>query len=160
MLAQPVGTTLYFAGEATHNTAPSTVPGALQSGERAGGEADVALHGPPSVNAPTADFTALPVTGVEPVLFTDTSSQSPTSWSWNFGDTGTSTVQHPTHQYTALGTYTVSLTATNVNGSDTKTRPLLIEVPEPSATLQLFAGIFGLTFLNARRRGGSPRGPA
>ncbi|MBW2293374.1 MAG: FAD-dependent oxidoreductase, partial [Deltaproteobacteria bacterium] len=29
VLAQPVGTTLYFAGEATHNTAPSTVPGAL-----------------------------------------------------------------------------------------------------------------------------------
>ena len=38
VLAQPVGTTLYFAGEATHNTAASTLPGALQSGERAGGE--------------------------------------------------------------------------------------------------------------------------
>ncbi len=37
VLAQTVGTTLYFAGEATHNTTPSTVPGALQSGERAGG---------------------------------------------------------------------------------------------------------------------------
>ena len=37
-LAAPVGTTLYFAGEATHNGAPATVPGAMQSGDRASGE--------------------------------------------------------------------------------------------------------------------------
>jgi monoamine oxidase len=154
VLAQPVGSTLYFAGEATHNTAASTVPGALQSGERAGSEVDVALGGPPSPNVPTAAFTAVPTSGSEPldVVFTDTSSQSPTSWSWDFGDTGTSADQHPTHQYAAAGTYTVSLTATNANGSDSKTRPQLIEVPEPSGAVQLFAGILGLACLNARRR--------
>ena len=46
VLAQPVGTTLYFAGEATHNTAASTVPGALQSGERAGGGSRHPARGP------------------------------------------------------------------------------------------------------------------
>ncbi len=43
------------------------------------------------------------------------------SWSWNFGDpssggNNTSNFQNPTHSYTASGTYTVSLTATNSSG--------------------------------------------
>ena len=62
-LAQPVGGELFFAGEATNNTAPSTVPGALQSGERASGEIDVALGGPPAPGAPKADLQALPTSG-------------------------------------------------------------------------------------------------
>ena len=35
------------------------------------------------------------------------------SWSWSFGDTGTSSDEDPSHTYTTQGTYTVSLTATN-----------------------------------------------
>ena len=37
VLAQPVGTTLFFAGEATNNGNSATVPGAMHTGERAGG---------------------------------------------------------------------------------------------------------------------------
>ncbi len=54
------------------------------------------------------------------VLFTDTSNvgiSSPISgWRWNFGDGNTSAEQNPTHVYTNLGTYTVTLTASNAVG--------------------------------------------
>ncbi len=58
-----------------------------------------------------AAFTATPTVGLAPlaVTFTDVSSGGPTSWSWTFGDGGTSTAQNPTHTYTAVGSYTVSL---------------------------------------------------
>jgi monoamine oxidase len=153
VLAQPVGSQLYFAGEATHNTAPSTVPGALQSGERAGGEVDANLGSPPAAGTPTADFTASIVSGAPPldVSFTDLSTELPTGWSWHFGDTGTSGDQHPSHQYTTPGTYTVSLTATNPNGSHTRVLPKLIFVPEPSGVAMFGSGVVALVLLRARR---------
>jgi PKD repeat protein len=79
---------------------------------------------------PTADFSGTPVSGFAPltVSFTDASSEGPTTWLWNFGDSGTSTLQNPSHTYTAPGTYTVSLTATNANGSDTATKTSYITV--------------------------------
>ena len=153
VLAQPVGSQLYFAGEATHNTAPSTVPGALQSGERAGGEVDADLGGPPAAGTPTADFTASLVSGAPPldVSFTDLSTELPTGWSWDFGDTGTSSDQHPSHQYTTPGTYTVSLTATNPIGSHTRVLPKLILVPEPSGVAMFGSGVIALVLFHARR---------
>ncbi len=83
--------------------------------------------------APTADFAGTPVSGEYPlaVQFTDTSAGDPTSWSWTFGDGGSSTAQNPAHTYTAAGSYTVSLTATNAQGSDTVTRTGYITVTEP-----------------------------
>lgn len=154
VLAEPVGTTLYFAGEATHNTAASTVPGAMQSGERAGGEVDTNLGGPPAAGTPETDFSASMTLGDAPfdVSFTDLSNQIPTGWAWNFGDGGISFDQHPSHQYTTPGEYTVSLTATNPNGSHTRVQPNLIFVPEPSFTALMGSGVFGLVLLNARRR--------
>jgi PKD repeat protein len=79
---------------------------------------------------PEANFTATPVSGKVPltVVFNDTSIGSPTGWLWDFGDGITSPEQHPVHEYTAAGTYTVSLTAINDNGSDTETRPDYIVV--------------------------------
>jgi PKD repeat protein len=41
-----------------------------------------------------------------------------TNWSWDFGDATTSTLQNPTHVYTASGTYTVCLTITGNNGQE------------------------------------------
>ena len=73
------------------------------------------------LNIPRADFVASPTRGGAPlaVTFTDKSLGAPTSWNWDFGDGSTSTVQNPTHTYTQLGTYTVTLIASNNNGSDT-----------------------------------------
>jgi len=56
------------------------------------------------------------------IYFYDTSTNTPTSWLWNFGDGTTSTLQNPTKTYTSAGFYTVSLTATNASGSNIRTR--------------------------------------
>ena len=56
------------------------------------------------------------------IQFTDTSSNSPTSWLWNFGDGTTSTLQNPTKSYSTAGTRAVTLTATNANGSGSITK--------------------------------------
>lgn len=69
---------------------------------------------------PVANFTAMPTYGDAPltVQFTDSSTGSPTSWNWSFGDGAFSTAQNPSHQYTSAGTYDVSLNATNAGGSN------------------------------------------
>ncbi len=69
---------------------------------------------------PVPDFTAdeTESCGFLTVQFTDLSSNSPISWSWDFGDGETSTEQNPQHIYNSAGTYTVELTATNSYGTE------------------------------------------
>jgi PKD repeat protein len=85
-----------------------------------------------NVQAPDADFSASPTTGLNPlhVFFTDQSTGNLTgiTYAWNFGDGATSTAQNPDHTYTADGLYTVSLAITTVNGADTETKTSLINV--------------------------------
>jgi|GEM_PF-4671307 len=78
--------------------------------------------------APVADFTfspASPKTG-DVVTFTDTSSGSPTTRAWNFGDNATATSASPTHSYNAAGTYTVSLTVSNAFGSNNTSKSITV----------------------------------
>jgi PKD repeat protein len=126
----------------------------MQAGERAAGELIFNIGGPPAPGTPTADFSTSVSIGNAPldVSFGDVSSQMPTTWSWDFGDGGTSTDQNPNHQYTTPGDYTVSLTATNPIGSHTRVQPRLISVPEPSANIGLAAGILALLATRARQR--------
>lgn len=83
-------------------------------------------------DSPTADFNGSPTSGTVPltVSFTDLSGGNPTSWTWNFGDTGGSSAQNPSHTYTAIGTYSVTLTASNACGTDAITRTAYITVTE------------------------------
>ncbi len=69
---------------------------------------------------PVAGFFANPISGPYPfnVVFTDHSTGDIDSWLWDFGDSTTSTEQHPTHTYENPGSYTVSLTVTGPGGSD------------------------------------------
>ncbi|SEM29216.1 Por secretion system C-terminal sorting domain-containing protein [Aquimarina amphilecti] len=62
------------------------------------------------------------------VSFSNTSINTVTSFSWDFGDGTTSVEQNPTHMYTQNGVYTVSLTATNTVGEDTNTKENLITI--------------------------------
>ena len=92
---------------------------------------------PGGINPPVADFigdpTSLGAGGT--VFFTDLSTNIPTSWSWTFdgGTPATSTDQNPEVIYNNVGTYTVTLTATNSLGSDTETKVnyITVTVPQP-----------------------------
>ena len=83
-----------------------------------------------AITAPEASFSASPTSGTHPlpVKFTDASTNTPTSWKWTFGDGGTATTQNPSHTYSAAGSYTVSLTATNGGGANTLTKAGCIKV--------------------------------
>ena len=93
----------------------------------------ITVYGPVTAQF-MADVTygALPLT----VQFTDASSGSPTSWTWDFGDGNTSTDQNPEHTYTSTGTYTVKLIASHPYDSDEETKVNYITV----VTLQPFPG--------------------
>ena len=101
--------------------------------------AQVRTSSPPVVT-PVAMFTGNVMSGTPPttVQFTDTSTNSPTSWAWTFGDGATSTLKNPSHTYTTAGVYTVSLTVTNSGGSTTRSMTNYITVtasmPTPSPT--------------------------
>jgi PKD repeat protein len=79
----------------------------------------------------TADFTAN-TTNINiggSVNFTDQTSGNPSSWSWNFGNGSTSTLQNPSGiTYNTAGIYSVSLTTSNGTNSDTKTKTNYIKV--------------------------------
>lgn len=83
------------------------------------------------VYAPIAEFTAdtTEITVGTQIQFTDMSTNYPTSWEWDFGDGGTSTIQNPTYTYSSIGNYTVLLTATNSSGYDTvkKTNYIIVK---------------------------------
>jgi hypothetical protein len=95
---------------------------------------DIGWFGAASGAAPVAGFTffsATPKAG-DRVQFTDTSTGSPTSWSWDFGDGVTSTLQNPAHTF-GKGTWQVSLTASNTGGSDTVTKSVVVSFSGPVA---------------------------
>jgi len=73
--------------------------------------------------APIAGFTGMPNYGEVPleVQFTDLSTGLPTSWLWTYGDGETGAIQNPTHTYTDVGNYTVTLAAINLDGTGTHT---------------------------------------
>ena len=88
--------------------------------------------------APTAAFTFSPAspTAGQAAQFTDTSTGSPTAWAWNFGDNATSTAQSPLHTYSAGGTYTVMLTASNSGGSRTATQTVTVAAGPATISFQ------------------------
>jgi gliding motility-associated-like protein len=72
---------------------------------------------------PTSSFTANMTTSCAPatIQFTDQSIVPPgagtiVNWLWDFGDGNTSTLPSPSHTYTAIGFYTVSLQITSSSG--------------------------------------------
>jgi gliding motility-associated-like protein len=71
--------------------------------------------------SPSADFSANITLGCVPstISFTDLSTTpggSITGWQWDFGDGATSTQQNPTHTYSTIGFYSVTLVVTSNSG--------------------------------------------
>ncbi len=89
---------------------------------------------------PDADFIAdqLVVNVNEAVIFTDLSTNNPTSRSWSFtgGNPSTSVQAVQSVSYDTPGCYDVSLTVSNTSGSDTETKICYITVNEEINSLQ------------------------
>jgi len=73
------------------------------------------------------DFSATPTYGFasQPVQFNDLSTgDSPNNWLWNFGDgdATNSTKQNPLHTYSNAGNYSVSLTVSGPDGTNSTTK--------------------------------------
>lgn len=69
---------------------------------------------------PAANFSAGPVLLGAPGLtvdFTDFSPNSPSAWSWTFGDGDVSSDQNPSHTYNAIGAFDVTLEITEPRGT-------------------------------------------
>lgn len=80
-------------------------------------------------SAPVAAYSANTTSGYPPfdILFTDSSTNTPTGWAWLFGDGDTASTQNPVHTYDSwigntLTKYTVNLTASNAFGSDAENK--------------------------------------
>ncbi|PQJ77889.1 collagen-binding domain-containing protein [Polaribacter porphyrae] len=92
---------------------------------------------PPIVGvAPTPDFNinVNPQCSVQNIFTFDNTThtggtvqpEAPITYLWDFGDGTTSTDMNPTKTYATDGTYTVTLTATNIYGSSTTTQQVIV----------------------------------
>lgn len=93
-----------------------------------------------------ADFHLAPACANSPTAFEDLSTFLPSSgivsWSWDFGDPGsgadnTSTQANPTHVYSAVGDYPVTLSITTVSGCTSSTTKTVSVVSPPPVTFDL-----------------------
>ena len=100
-----------------------------------------------SVVIPVAQFTSTAVIGFAPltVQFTDSSLNMPTSWTWDFGDGNSSSLQNPVYTYYSGGQYTVLLTAVNDAGSDIYNATNYVSVYSPGFSVNPVTGSAPLT---------------
>ncbi|WP_426702190.1 protease pro-enzyme activation domain-containing protein [Rhodanobacter sp. Col0626] len=96
-------------------------------------------NAPPVGGAPVANFTDT-VNGLA-VSFTNSSTDTGgtiSSYAWNFGDGGASTIASPSHTYAKAGTYTVSLKVTDSTGA-TNTKSQQVTVASGNGVGKVFS---------------------
>lgn len=133
-------------GETSTATNPSTTFAAagsysvrLEVTDNAGATHDVTESvtvSPVPSAPPVADFSSS-CSGLT-CTFTDRSTDPDgriTSWSWTFGDGGTSAERNPSRTYATAGTYGVTLTITYDGGTDQHTTPVTVSAPASSIVL-------------------------
>ena len=79
---------------------------------------------------PVANFSSNISSGYAPlsVQFIDLSKNA-TRWNWDFGDGDTSTEQNSAHTYSVAGSYTVTLSASNENGTISTFSTITVQQP-------------------------------
>jgi PKD repeat protein len=117
-------------------------------------EAVMGIYPNPAVT-PQANFTSnsqsVQVNGM--IIFTDISTNTPLQWSWSitpatgwvFVSSTNSSSQNPRVGFTATGTYSVSLTATNSAGSDTESKNNYITVTGGAGISESAEGIISIS---------------
>jgi outer membrane protein assembly factor BamB len=100
----------------------------------------------PLVQAPVAAFTSDVRNGTAPltVRFTDQSTNTPTSWAWDFNNDGVvdNTNQNPSHTYPNAGLFTVNLTVRNGAGSDSEIKVNYINATAAPVSGTTSVGVF------------------
>jgi PKD repeat protein len=100
--------------------------------------------------APVASFTRMPTSGPAPlsVAFTDTSTNSPTSWEWRFTNVTPgnntaivfSTLQNPAMTF-GTGNYSIVLKATNSGGFNVSSQLTFVNVSRPFSPYSYYSDI-------------------
>lgn len=88
----------------------------------------------------TADFD-IPIGDIfenSTINFTNTSTNA-TSYSWDFGDGGTSTIESPSYTYSSAGNYSVELTASNTDGESKEVSKSILVKEIPTSLTSLFS---------------------
>ena len=136
--------TIIYNTPGTYNVSLTVSNGSQNATETKNGYITVAQ----STTAPVANFTANTTSGCAPltVSFSDQSSNNATSWSWIFnGATPSSSISpNPTVIYNTPGIYSVTLTASNAGGSNTKTMTNYITVNDCAPVNDNFASKFSI----------------
>lgn len=99
-----------------------------------------------AIGPPVADFEAIATAGFLPFAaqFSDLSLGDVTSWSWDFGDGGTSEEQNASHSYENEGLFTVNLEVSGVGGTDSEIKSDYIKtlpIAKPLAAFSANASI-------------------
>jgi uncharacterized repeat protein (TIGR01451 family) len=105
----------------------------------------VTIYSQVSAQKPVADFytdTNIACIGTC-INFTDSSTNNPLSWLWDFGDGTTDTVSNPTHCYSITGKFIVTLTVSNDSGTTSK-----------SDTIYMGGASFNVNTVNVACNGG------
>jgi cytochrome c len=104
----------------------------------------IEYRGPGGGRAPIAQAGANPVSGAAPltVAFSSAGTTDPDggalTYSWTFGDGGTSTAANPSHTYTTNGTFTATLKVTDTtNLSSTASVPINVGNTAPAVRVDL-----------------------
>ncbi|HKM41571.1 MAG TPA: PKD domain-containing protein, partial [Methanocorpusculum sp.] len=106
-----------------------------------------------------AAFTASAGSGTAPltIRFTDTSAGSPTTWLWDFGGLGSSTLKNPSYTFTTAGNYIVKLIVIDSSGAtDTYSKVITVNAlvatsthtPTPTETVSSLSMSFGTGNIN------------
>ena len=110
-------------------------------------------------SAPTAAFAVAKASGAPySYQFSDDSTayDGVVAWDWSFGDGSTSTLRDPSHPFPSTGTFPVSLTVTDGDGSiDTIVIPLVVPIATPTlgpTGVGLLAGLLALAGARLARR--------
>lgn len=135
------------AGDGAHDGVSNAGNGTANSGSGSGGyHTGSAGHGGSGIvvieyltpsNELIVNFTSNKTSGYpnDYFQFNDTTSDFPLTWNWTFGDGSNSTQQNPIHQYTTVGSYSVSLNVTNSTSYNSTTKLNYITIaplPAPS----------------------------
>jgi gliding motility-associated-like protein len=108
--------------------------------------------------AQTANFKSNVAQGCFPltVNFTDTSTGGPNSWTWDFGNGNTSTLQNPSAVFSTPGSYNVSLTVSNGGTPNTLIRSAFIVVHDYPIVDFSFDASSGCAPLNVKFKDNTP----